>query len=80
MTSSVKHGLTLALASNMPVPDSYVVEVKGPNGVKQIELPGDQVRFFSREHGSDYAAALFLASCDLAYQERETQVDNITKT
>lgn len=56
-------------------PDSYVVEVKGPNGVKLVELPGAQVRFFSREHGSDYAAALFLASCDL-YARQNVGLDN----
>jgi hypothetical protein len=55
-------------------PDIYVVEVKGPNGVKIISLPGEQVRFFSREHGSDYAAALFLATCDL-YANSETSHD-----
>ena len=48
--------------------DTYVVEVHGPNGVKQVELPANQVLLFSKEHGSDYAAALFLASCDLYHQ------------
>ena len=48
--------------------DTFVVEVKGPAGVKQVEIPAGQVRIFTPEHGSEYLAALFLATCDLHYQ------------
>jgi len=54
----------------MPVPDTYVIEVRGPRGVKIVSVPAEQARFFSREHdGDEYRAALYLAQMDLYYQE-----------
>lgn len=50
----------------MSTTNGYVVEVKGPKGVKIVHLPKEQVEFF--EHGPSrdpYVAAAWLAYCDL---------------
>ena len=49
--------------------DSYVIEIKGPKGVRLVEIPASQARLFSPEHdGDEYQAALFLACCDLYFK------------
>lgn len=48
--------------------DTFVVEVRGPKGVKLVSVPAAQARFFSREHdGDEYRTALYLAQMDLYY-------------
>lgn len=45
---------------------NWHVEVKGPNGVKIVEVPAEQVDFFVKNEGSDpYTIAAYLAYMDL---------------
>lgn len=52
----------------MPTSDTFVVEVKGPKGVRLVEIPAGQARMFAREFdGDEYRAALYLAHMDLYF-------------
>lgn len=52
----------------MATSDTFVVEVKGPKGVRQVEIPAGQARLFAPEHdGDEYRAALYLAQLDLYF-------------
>ena len=54
----------------MTDPDNYVVSIEAPDGIKHVVIPAGQVRLFTPEHGSKWRAALFLASCDLAFNDQ----------
>lgn len=45
--------------------ETYTITVRGPKGLVEVELPGNQVEFFADENSGDlYATALYLAYCD----------------
>ena len=50
--------------------DSWIVEVKGPNGVQIVELPGEQVTFMAKA-GNAYTTAAYLAYLDLWTREND---------
>jgi len=48
--------------------DTWVVEVKGPHGVKQVEIPDSQVQLMNpdaHDGRGEYATAAWLAYTDL---------------
>jgi len=50
--------------------DNWVVEIKGPQGVKLVEVPAGQVRIMQAEHNDDpYQTAAYLAYADLWMQQ-----------
>jgi hypothetical protein len=54
----------------MMAPRTFVVTVVTPDGEERvIELPEEQVLFFTREQGNEYRTALFLASADDMFKE-----------
>lgn len=54
----------------MNIPD-WVIEIKGPDGVKQVEISDEKVKLYHRGlyEYSEYAVAAFLASIGLMTNE-----------